>query len=219
MTKIGLIRVVSFDDPETAGLHGRLLERHFPHLIVVTRCIPDQPKGIYDDETEARALPKIVDLGMSMERDDGIAALIISCAADPGVEELRERLRIPVIGAGSSVAALALAYSHRVATLGITEGTPERMRRVLGPSLAGEARPEGVFTTLDLMKESGKAAALAACRELVARTGAGVVALACTGFATIGLAAELEKESGVPVLDPVIAAGAVLRFYTERKVE
>jgi Asp/Glu/hydantoin racemase len=216
MTKIGLIRVVSFDDSDLAGLHGRLLEEHFPEFKVVSRCIPDQPKGIYDDETEARAIPKIVDLGVNMEKEDGIAALIISCAADPGVAELRERLRIPVIGAGSSAAALALAFSGRVATLGITEGTPERMRRVLGSALVGETRPEGVHTTLDLMGEAGRRNALTACRDLVRRTGAGVVALACTGFATIGLAAELERESGVPVLDPVIAAGVMTRFYTER---
>jgi Asp/Glu/hydantoin racemase len=219
MVKIGLIRVVSFDDPAMAGLHGRLLEEHYPEFRVLSRCIPDQPKGIYDDPTEAQALPKIVELGVRMEREDGIAALIISCAADPGVEELRGKLRIPVIGAGSSAAALALAYSGQVATLGITEGTPERMRRALGLALVGEARPEGVRTTLDLMNDEGRRNALAACRDLVSRSGAGVVALACTGFATIGLAAELEKESGVPVLDPVLAAGAVTRFYIERKIQ
>ncbi len=217
MTLIGLIRVVTFDDPELAGLHGRLLEKHYPEFRVVSRCIPDQPKGIYDDETEALAVPKIVELGARMEREDGIAALVVSCAADPGVAELRRLLKIPVIGAGTAAAALALAYSGRVATLGITEGTPERMRRALGPALVGETRPDGVFNTLDLMKETGKKAAVRACVDLVNSSKAGIVALACTGFATIGLADELEKASGVPVLDPVVAAGAVARFYLGRK--
>lgn len=217
MIKIGLIRVVSFDDPDLAGLHGRLVEKHFSEFSVVSRCIPDQPKGIFDDESERIAVPKIIELGVRMEKEDGIAALIVSCAADPGVWELRERVGIPVIGAGSAGAGLALAFSRRVATLGITEGTPERMRIALGEALAGEARPEGVRTTLDLMKDAGRTAALDACRALVRRSGAGAVALACTGFATIGLADELERAVGVPVLDPVVAAGAVTRFYLERK--
>ncbi len=210
--RVGLIRVVSYSDASSAGLHGRLLERLYPELEVVTRCIPDQPKGIYDDETEALAVPKIVSLGERMCREDRIEALIVSCAADPGVGELRERVRLPVIGAGSSVACLALAFSNRVATMGITEGTPAAIKAILGPSLVAEARPAGVTNTLELNTETGKASAFAALRGLVAK-GARVVALACTGFATLGVADEMTAQAGVPVLDPVVAAGLFARAY------
>jgi allantoin racemase len=64
MTKIGLIRVVSLEDRKIAELHGRLIERHYPMLQVISRCIKNQPKGIYDDETEALAIPKIIELGL-----------------------------------------------------------------------------------------------------------------------------------------------------------
>jgi len=216
MKRIGLIRVVTLKDDNEAGLHGRLLERLHPGFRVVSRCIPDQPKGIYDEETERLAVPKIVELGIGMFRGEKLDALFVSCAADPGVTELRSELQIPVIGAGSSAAALALAYSDRVATMGITEGTPEAMRRVLGNALAGETRPEGVRNTLDLLGEAGRRSAFEACRVLLEASGAGVIALACTGFATIGLASELEKKFKVPVIDPVVAAGTVLGHYLER---
>ena len=198
------------------GLHGRLIEGLYPDLQVVSRSIPDQPKGIYDDESETGAIPKIVELGKRMAAEEQLEALIVSCAADPGVLELRDVLDIPVIGAGSSAAAAAICFSDRVGTLGITEETPARMKRAIGSYLVGEARPEGVRTTLDLMEESGKERAIKACINLVRKSGARVVALACTGMATIGIARELEKACGVMVIDPVAASGWAVRFFTER---
>jgi Asp/Glu/hydantoin racemase len=207
----GLIRVVSFEDEEIAQKHGRLIEAAFPDLEVTSRCIEDQPKGIYDDATEALAVPKIVRLGVRFAREGRIGGLIISCAADPAVEELRSELRIPVIGAGRAAAALALTYGDRVGTLGITEETPAAMKKVLGSHLMAEAKPEGVVNTLDLMTTEGKQQALEAVERLKDR-GAQVVALACTGYATIGLAGELETRAGIPVIDAVMAAGLAAWF-------
>lgn len=207
MGRIGLIRVVSYRDTEAAARHGRLLEERYPGLAVTTRCIPDQPEGIYDDASEAAAVPKIVALGKKMAAEDGIEALIVSCAADPGVPELRGLLSIPVIGAGTAAAAAAIALTDRIATVGITEETPARMKRALGSFLVGETRPEGVRNTLDLMKEDGKKKAIDACLRMVRERGAKAIALSCTGMTTIGVAADMEKAAGVPVIDPVLAAG------------
>ena len=66
MKRIGLIRVVTLQDEKEVGRHGRLLQDNFPDLEVVSRCIPGQPKGIYDDESENLAVPKIVELGVKM---------------------------------------------------------------------------------------------------------------------------------------------------------
>jgi allantoin racemase len=210
--RIGLIRVVSYEDASIAGQHGRLIERLYPEFEVVSRCIPDQPKGIYDDATEELALPKIIALGERMCREDSLAGLLVSCAADPAVAELRERVKLPVIGAGSSAACLALAYAGKVGTLGITEGTPAVMRALLGARLVAETRPQGVTNTLELNSPAGKQAAFIALEGLVAR-GARVIALACTGFASLGVADEMALRIGIPVIDPVVAAGWFARFY------
>jgi Asp/Glu/hydantoin racemase len=214
--RLGLIRVVTYTDPSIAGQHGRLIERLYPEFEVLSRCIPDQPKGIYDDASEAAAVPKIIALGERMCRDDGIAGLIISCAADPAVAELREKVSVPVIGAGSSGACLALTYGRRVGTLGITEGTPAVMKALLGEALVAERRPDGVTNTLELNTAAGRDAAFAALEYLTSR-GATVIALACTGFATLGVADEMESRIGRPVIDPVVAAGHVARFYLGRR--
>lgn len=204
-TRVGLIRVLTTHDENLLKAHGQLLEDRFPELLVESRCIDDQPKGIYDEKTSAIALPKIVTLGEEMERE-GVEALIVSCADDPGVAELRAIVKIPVVGAGSSSACCALSRGMRVGTLGIREGAPRVMKEILGKHLVVETRPEGVKTTLDLMTGAGRENALRAAQYLRSK-GAEVIALACTGYATIGIAKDLETATGIPVVEAVEAAG------------
>lgn len=210
MARIGLIRVITLEAPELLNRHGRIIEEHFPDLTVVSRSIPDQPKGIYDDETEEIAIPKIVELGRALAAE-GVDAVAISCAADPAVDELRKELSIPVIGAGSAVAGLALGMGSAIGALGITESTPPRPKKVLGSHLVGEARPTGVANTLGLLEKEGQDNAVAAARELV-DSGATHIVLVCTGYSTIGLAPALAEATGVPVLDPVVALGEMVRY-------
>jgi allantoin racemase len=54
--------------------------------------------------------------------------------------------------------------------------------------------------------EEGKARAYEAAGVLK-RKGADVIALSCTGYSTIGIAPELERRTGILVIDPIIASG------------
>ncbi len=214
---VGLIRVLTTRDEELLNLHGKIIESAFPELRVVSRCIEDQPKGVYDRESEELAKPKVLRLAKEFERE-GVNAVIVSCAADPAVREARKELRVPVIGAGSAVASLTLAYGDKVGVLNLTEDTPEVIKRVLGPHLVAEGKPEGVRNTLDLMTDWGREAAKKALKDLL-KHGVDVIALACTGYSTIGFARTAEGMAGVPVVDPVVAAGAVtLNILRQRTV-
>lgn len=201
---IGVIRVLTTDDPQLLAAHGRIVEEEFG-LRTVNRCIPDQPNGIYNEATERQALPKIVALGRELAAAD-VDAILVSCAADPAVPELRAQVKIPVIGAGSSLAAVAVSLAERVGILNLTEGAPGPVRAILGERFVGEDSPTGVHNTRDLMTAWGQEAALAAARRL-AKAGAGALVLACTGYATIGMAAALRRSAGINAVDPVRAAG------------
>lgn len=213
-SRIGLIRVLTTDDPEILGLHGKAIMEAFPDLEVITRCIPDQPQGVFDDETEQQAWPKVVALAQEMVQEDDLKAMVISCAADPGVCQTREVLTIPVIGAGSAAAHAALALGTSIAALGITADVPLAMASVLGSALVAAGKPAGVQTTLDLMKPSGQRAVLEAAAELMAK-GAKVLALACTGMTTIGAAQVIRQKLGIKVVDPVIASGLFAWYATK----
>lgn len=60
--RIGLIRVLTTLKEELLNLHGDLVMKYYPGFQVVSRCIPDQPEGIHDYETERTAVPKVLAL-------------------------------------------------------------------------------------------------------------------------------------------------------------
>lgn len=213
---VGLIRVVTLEDVEALNLHGRIIESVFPELKVVSRSIEDQPMGVYNRESEEAAKPMILRVAKEFE-EEGVEAVIVSCAADPAVREARKQLKIPVIGAGSAAASIALAWGEKVGVLNLTGETLEVVRRILGAHLVAEERPVGVRTTLDLMTGWGREAALAALKRLAKRD-VEVIMLACTGYSTIGFAKVAESTTGLRIVDPVVAAGGVTLGILRQKV-
>ena len=212
--KIGLIRVLTTYDTELMNMHGRIIEKNFPGLIVASKCIPDQPEGIHSHELEQIAIPKIVETARSFHEPDMI---IVSCADDPGVAEIRDALPgIPVTGGGESTAALATKYGDKIAILGIVDYAPKAYLRMIPEKIIAVEKPEGVSSTLDLMTDKGHAACMEAAKRIKSM-GAQIIALGCTGLTTIGIAKEIEKETGLPVVDPVLAEGLFAWFEALRR--
>ncbi len=211
--RVGLIRVLTTGDEELLNLHGKLLMEKYPMLDVESRCIPDQYEGIHSHELEAVAVPKIVELAKTFRDKDMI---LVSCADDPGVKEIRAALPgMPVTGGGETTAALAVRYGEKIAVLGIVDYTPKAYERMIPDKLVA-SRPKGVHSTLDLMTPEGRASCLATAMELKEK-GADVIALGCTGLTTIGIAKEIEEATGLPVIDPVLALGAFAAFEAAKK--
>ena len=206
--KAGLIRVITIPDAEVAGIHGRLIMEKFPNMTVETKCISGYPEVLYSIELKNAAIPQIVEVAQSFKDID---VLIVSCAEDPAVPEIKNAVDIPVIGAGSSVAAIARRFGSKVGVLGITDHVPQPYLEILGKDLIDLGRPEGVVTTLDLMKESG-VKAVEKLAMMLKDAGAGAIALACTGMSTAGVAKSLAKKTGLPVIDPVTAEG-LMAYY------
>lgn len=209
MTDVGIIRVLTSDDQDFIDTHGRVLAEQFG-IQSLSRCIPDQPTGIHDDHTEQIAVPKIITLAGELLAA-GVRRLLISCAADPALAQVRTTYGVPTIGAGSAGAAVALAYGNAVGVLGITADVPPAIADLLGDRLIASRVPTGVTNTTDLLTSHGWDAAIESAHQLVA-AGAQVILFACTGLTTIGIAAAITAETGVPVIDAVMAAGLMLSY-------
>jgi len=199
LVRIRIVRVLTTQDERLLNAHGRLIESHFPQFETTSRCIEDQPTGIHDDRTRENAVPKVVKLGRELEAE-GMSALIVSCVDDPGVDQLRKVVKIPVIGAGSAAASLALSLGDRIGVLIISDRTPDIVKKILGKSFLAEQKPQGVTTTLDLLRE--ERVHLFSAAEQLKGKGADVILLGCTGYATIGIAQELRRRLGMLVVDP-----------------
>ncbi|WP_135827657.1 aspartate/glutamate racemase family protein [Halorussus halobius] len=204
--EMGVLRVLTLDDPEDVSHHGRVIERHFPGVDTTSRCIPDHPDGIPDVESEADAVPYVEELGREMAAD--VDVLGVSCALDPAVDSLDADLDVPVVGAGASVAAAALARGDRVGTLGLESGTPPNVADLLGDRLAASETVVGADTTNFLTTDGGRKA-IRASVERLADAGCDVVAPSCTGLTTSGVLADLGDSLEIPVVDPVVAMAAV----------
>lgn len=213
--KVGVVRVLTTEDPDMLNKHGRLLEKYYPMFETESRCIPDQYEGIHDDATIASGTPKVIRLIEEFERD-GFDACIVSCAEDPGVREARKKVKIPVVGAGESVSALSLILGEHPGELGITEMSLSPYTRILGERKAGTTKGSKVESTLSLLTEEGYTSTVEAAESLKNK-GADAIALSCTGMSTIGIAPKLEADLGIPVIDPVLSEGAVALFMLIKK--
>ena len=215
MFNVGLIRVITLDEAQGLNTHGQLIESLYPDIAVESACIPNQPEGIHSPEQTDEAIPKIVQVARECFANKDM--ILVSCAEDPGVEEIRAAMPgMPVTGGGECAVAAALRYGERVGVLGIVDYAPKAYRRLLGDRLVGNFRPEGVNCTLDLQTPEGHDSCVRTARAM-AEAGCEVIALGCTGLGTIGIAAELERVTGLPVIDPVVAMGAFVTLEAARK--
>jgi len=157
-----------------------------------------------------------VELAKTFFRDKDM--ILISCADDPGVAEVRQTLPgMVVTGGGETTVAIATRYGDKIGLLGIMDYAPKAYRRMIPDKLVANLRPEGVYSTLDLMTSAGRESCLKSAVQLK-EMGAEVIALGCTGLATIGIAAEIEEVTGLPVIDPVLAQGAFAAFEAAKRM-
>lgn len=210
---VGLIRVLTTDDEEILNAHGRIIEKYFPMLKVGSKCILNQLEGVHDDKTKAEAIPKIIELAKQFEHKD---AIIISCADEPGLLELKQIYNIPIIGAGSAIATLEAKNREKIGVLGISEKIPESFLKVFGDKIINLGVPKKVNSTLDLMTDDGIYSCFQKGDELK-KAGASSIALACTGFSTVSFSKKLEEYLGIPVFDPVICEAVVTYFELIRR--
>ncbi len=200
---LGIIRVLTTDQQEILQEHGRIMKETFG-IQATTRCIDDQPNGIYDDASEKNSVPKIVRLAKDMEANNDIQAITISCASDPAIDEVRACVEKPVLGAGECGAHMASMVGNKVGVIGIKDTPPAAVQRALGEKFFAHASSPNLRKTTDLSDEDAKEELRAFVDGLINK-GADVILFACTGFSTIGLKEYLREYVHVPIIDLVEA--------------
>lgn len=171
------------------------------------------PVSIESEYDEAIALPGILKQ-VSIAESEGMDAVIINCASDPGIDAARELASIPVIGPAQAAFSLSTMLAQKFSVIAILErDIPDldRMFRVYGVlDRVASVRVMGI-PVLDLFKDQDKAidamtsAALLALREDRAEA----ITFDCTGLT--GIVADvksnlLQEGFDVPVIEPVASA-------------
>jgi allantoin racemase len=168
------------------------------------------PAAIESAHDAAIVVPELVRLAPLAEQR-GYAAIIIGCYSDPGIDALRELVKIPVIGPGAASLHLAAQLGTRLSILtpaGRGFGRVAARLRALGlADLLASVRGIGL-SVMDLAQQTPGALdkAAAAARLAVDQDGADVLVLGCMSMAFLpGICEDLGERVGVPVVNPVIA--------------
>jgi len=91
-----------------------------PDVEIVGATAPHSPPMITDAVALAAAAPQVVEIGVSMSKD--VAGIIVSAFGDPGMEELRRSVGIPVVGIAQAAMLAASANGRR---FGVATTTPQ----------------------------------------------------------------------------------------------
>lgn len=184
---------------------------------IVCAEMQDGPRGIVSESEIHDSVRPM--LAYALKQQERAVAFVIACFADPGLHLLRERLNRPVFGIGECGALTALTLGQRLGVITLVETAIPRHLRWFGAMgiigrLAGDramglgvAELKNHETMFERMVEVGQA--------LKRQDGADVVLLG--GAAMSKQRAALEKELGIPVVDPNFAALAMADAVSKRR--
>jgi Asp/Glu/hydantoin racemase len=115
---------------------------------VVERSNEDAPPLLTTPQDMLDAVPGVVAAGVEAARDERVAAIIVAAFSDPGLEELRAEVDVPVFGIGEEVFHEAARDGR---AFGIVTVTPDESLiesfRAKAASLGYEAQYRGVRVT------------------------------------------------------------------------
>ncbi len=169
------------------------------------------PAAIEGAADAAEVVPELLRL-VPLAAQRGFDVVIIGCFSDPGLDALRERCSVALVGPGASAMHLAAQLGSRFSILapdGRGEGRVRARLRALGlEPLFASVRSVGC-SVLDLARGANDAAArtMEAGRRCVDEDGAEAIVLGCMSMAFMPDVPEgLQAALGCPVVNPVVAA-------------
>lgn len=168
------------------------------------------PPAIQGPEDDAICRPFVM-AEVALAAANGTDAIIIACFDDPALDAARASVTIPVLGIGEAGYHAAMMLGGRfsvVTTLPVAIPILEENLRHYGMAPAcARVRAAGV-KVLDLEDETSGAVAKVSAEiaRAKAEDGVGAIVLGCAGMAD--LAARMEAEHGLKVIDGVGAAAA-----------
>ncbi len=178
---------------------------------VEVKVMEDGPPAIENAVDEYRAIPHI--LKFILRHQDEYDALIIGCAGDAGLQGAREQARIPIVGPGESSLLLGTLGDKRfsmVTTSLERAAVKRRLVREAGLDVNRLVSSHSLdIPVLEMARDVKRTQEnlIRAMKEAKAG-GAEVMILGCMtpAFMDPALLKEAEKESGLPLVNPIVTA-------------
>jgi allantoin racemase len=175
---------------------------------------PEALESYYD---ESVAAPFILEAVQEANRN-GFDAIVVAAFCDPVLEAAREISAIPVYALEEAAFSVALLLGNKFSIL--TERKhkvavkQQHVRKHGLESRFASVRPLDMGVT-EIAAEPDKVrrTGIELCRRMVAEDGAEVIIMGCASMA--GYSEDLEREVGVPIIDPVAVTFKLAEALTE----
>ena len=175
---------------------------------IETATLKEGPPGIETQQHVDGLIPPLT--AFVRKHESRYTAFVIACYSDPGIHSVREVTKKPVLGIAESGILTALTLGHKFGVIAILQRSIPRHLRYMGAlgvmdRFAAELPVDlPVLELADEKKTFGRMVSVG--RELRNR-GADVVVMGCAGMARYREG--LQKEIGIPVVEPTQAAVAM----------
>lgn len=216
------------DEKEAKRREGLLNDWAFSSTKVEVRTVPTGPASIESMYEEFLSIPETARLMVDAEVE-GVDGAILGCAGDPGLDAFRElTTKMVVIGPGVTSMHTAALRGQRFSVLTVTDSTL--------PSVYGLVDKAGLrnklvsvkavnIPVLDLAddREATLGKLLHFGNEVISE-GADSIVLGCMSMGFLEVAEDMEKELGIPVINPaknalkITEAFASIKYNHSKKV-
>ena len=188
------------------GATGRAAARSDTEILAVNPA--EGPASIENDDDEHRCIPGLLEeVAKAAASENRPDAYVIACFGDPGLEQVRELVDVPVLGiaqAAMHAAALAAGTFSVVTSMSATVPRAWELAKGHTPSAC-----LGVYASdIPVLRIDSDPSTIAPigdlCAKALAEDGSRSIVLGCAAMARF--AAPLSRRLGVPVVDGVVAA-------------
>lgn len=195
---------------EAKRREGLLKEWAFPTTEVEIRTVSQGPASIESMYEEYLSIPETAKLMVEAEQD-GVDGAILGCAGDPGLDAYRELTEnMVVVGPGMAGMHVAALRGSRFSVLTVTDSTVNSVYELADKSgLRGKmVSVEAVnIPVLDLAKDrQSTLEKMIVFGKKAMDKGADSLVLGCMSMGFLEVAEDMEKELGIPVINPSKAA-------------
>lgn len=218
MLKILVLNTIGTDryNEKRKGVLEKYARSDVEITVASLQDVPEQV-GVYYTR-EMVAVPKIVEKVNDAEIN-GFSGVLINCFGDPGLNESRESVKIPVVGSGEASMHVAAMIGSKFSILAperksipaieknvMLYGLTSKLASILPLNIPVPDITSGLLgENLDLIVKKINFA--------IENNGAEVIMIACTG--SIGLAMTLQESVRIPVVDPCIVPYKLTEMFAD----
>ena len=172
------------------------------------------PSSIESMYEEYLSIPETV-LRVVQAEKNGYLGVILGCFGDPGLDALREMVKIPVVGPGETSMLVAAMLGHRFSIITVMDSIVpalEKLAKVIG--IEGKLASVRAINipVLELSEdfELTKRKMIGESKKAKENDRADTLVLGCMSMSFMGISDEMQEILGIPVVNPAMISLKVL---------